>query len=329
MTEKILAVIPCLNEDAHIEQLVRDLVAHCATLPVHIVIADGGSADRTVEIAQALEREFDQVSYLYNPKKIQSAAVNLAVKTYGAEATWLIRIDAHAGYPADYCLSLLAEAARTGADSVVVSMDTVGEEGFQRLVAETQNSKLGNGGAAHRNVAGTPDGGRWVGHGHHALMRLTAFVQVGGYDEDFSHNEDAELDVRLMEAGYKIWLTAATVVTYYPRATPEGLFRQYFQFGQGRFRTIFKHMMMPRGRQALPILVLPATMLLLFSGIFGWIALPFLIWAGACLGYSTIWAVQKNDISLAAIGPIAMLMHFAWSAGFWREAVGVLMEKQD
>ena len=39
--------------------------------------------------------------------------------------------------------------------------------------------------------------GHWADHGHHALMRISAFRAVGGYDESFSHNEDAELDYRL------------------------------------------------------------------------------------------------------------------------------------
>ena len=33
-------------------------------------------------------------------------------------------------------------------------------------------------------------------------MRIAAFRGVGGYDESFSHNEDAELDYRLRQAGY-------------------------------------------------------------------------------------------------------------------------------
>jgi hypothetical protein len=51
--------------------------------------------------------------------------------------------------------------------------------------------------------------GAFVDHGHHALMSIAAFRAVGGYDPDFAHNEDAELDHRLRAAGYDIWLTGA------------------------------------------------------------------------------------------------------------------------
>ena len=71
--------------------------------------------------------------------------------------------------------------------------------------------------AARRIAQGAK--GHWTDHGHHALMRVAAFRAVGGYDESFSHNEDAELDYRLRAAGYRIWMTDKTFMVYYPRAS--------------------------------------------------------------------------------------------------------------
>ena len=76
-------------------------------------------------------------------------------------------------------------------------MRTKGTGLFQKATALAQNSRLGNGGSQHREGGA----GRWTDHGHHALMRLDAFRAVGGYDETFSHNEDAELDYRLAAGG--------------------------------------------------------------------------------------------------------------------------------
>ena len=81
-----------------------------------------------------------------------------------------------------------------------------------------QNSKLGNGGSKHREGGK----GHWTDHGHHALMRISAFASVGGYDETFSHNEDAEYDERVVSAGGRIYLakdalsTGAAVRAMYP-----------------------------------------------------------------------------------------------------------------
>src|SRR5690606_10797383 len=141
-------------------------------------------------------------------------------------------------------------------------------------VATAQNSLVGTGGSAHR----TGLGGRFVDHGHHALMRISAYRAVGGYDESFRFNEDAELDYRLTRAGYRIWLTAATVMTYYPRATPSKLFKQYFGYGSGRARNILKHRMVPRIRQMLPLVILPAVALALLSFVHWSALIPLVLW---------------------------------------------------
>src|SRR5687768_9958784 len=103
MTDRILVVIPCLNEENHLEPLVHKLVADCRDLPARIAIVDGGSTDRTPKIAQNLAGRYPQVSVLHNPKRLQSAAVNLAAAILGDGADALIRLDAHADYPPDYC----------------------------------------------------------------------------------------------------------------------------------------------------------------------------------------------------------------------------------
>ncbi|TIV99835.1 MAG: glycosyltransferase, partial [Mesorhizobium sp.] len=164
-------VIPCLNEAAHIGTLLGQLRPAAARLGARIVVADGGSTDGTQAIVERVAAEDPRVLLLANPKRIQSAAINLAVATFGDGADYLIRIDAHGGYPADYCDRLIEEAHATSADSVVVSMLTSGTGAMQKAVAAAQNSKLGTGGSKHRHMSA----GEWVDHGHHALMRIAAF----------------------------------------------------------------------------------------------------------------------------------------------------------
>lgn len=310
-----LVVIPCLNEAETIGALLRALDANRGSLALRIVVVDGGSSDTTYDIAASLVGSIRDLFVLHNPKRLQAAAINLAVAQFGDDCEYLIRIDAHGDYPADYCQVLLAEAHRQQADSVVTGMKTVGSGLFQKATAVAQNSKLGNGGSKHRDGGG----GVWVDHGHHALMRISAFRAVGGYDESFSHNEDAELDHRLRQSGFRIWMTGGTFMTYFPRKTPTSLFRQYLGYGRGRARNMMKHRMLPKLRQALPLAVVPVAIGALLSFIHWSAAVPFLAWAGLCLSYGVWLAVrQKNPYGpVAAIS--AMIMHFAWSAGFWLE----------
>jgi succinoglycan biosynthesis protein ExoA len=316
---RTLLVIPCLNEAATIEPLLRKLNVQRAGMDMLIVVADGGSRDGTPDIVRSLSAEIPNIVLIGNHKKIQSAAINLAVERFGDERDYLIRIDAHGDYPDDYCRALLDEAVALGADSVVVGMDTVGFGLFQKATAAAQNSKLGNGGSKHR--AG--GGGEWVDHGHHALMRIAAFRAVGGYDEGFSHNEDAELDFRLRKAGFRIWMTGKTFMTYYPRKSAGALFRQYLGYGRGRAKNLLKHRSIPKVRQAIPLAVAPVVIIALLAMLHWWAAIPVAIWAIACLGYGLWMAVgQRNPYGpLAAVS--AMIMHLAWSTGFWLELIGI------
>lgn len=314
----ILVVIPCLNEEAHIERLIRHLIAHDKNNALRIVICDGGSTDCTPIIAKNLAQECENIIFLQNPKRIQSAALNLAVTIYGQDTKWLIRLDAHAQYPNNYCQILLEEAQATQADCVVISMNTRGQDGFQKSVAIAQNSKLGNGGASHRNIG---QNGMWVDHGHHALMRISAFRAVDGYDENFSHNEDAELDIRLRAAGYKIWLTGKTTLTYFPRSAPLALFQQYYNFGYGRAQTILKHRIRPKIRQMIPVAVVPAAFVALASPIIFIVALPLILWASICLLYGLMLAIKAKEVGIIASGAAAMIMHCGWSLGFWKALV--------
>ena len=321
---KILLVIPCLNEAANIERLVRQLSGGRSGMDLLIVVADGGSVDGTRDIVRTLTAEIPDLVLIENPKRLQSAAINLAVAQFGKGREYLIRIDAHGDYPDDYCRMLIAEALALQADSVVVGMKTVGFGLFQKATAVAQNSKLGNGGAKHRDGGG----GHWVDHGHHALMRIEAFRSVGGYDEGFSHNEDAELDHRLRQAGFRIWMSGKTFMTYYPRSTIAALFRQYLGYGRGRARNLIKHRSLPKLRQALPLAVLPVSLAALFAFLHWVAAVPFIAWAGLCLAYGAwIMVGQRNPYGLLA-AVSAMIMHLAWSLGFWLELVRPHMRKE-
>jgi glycosyltransferase involved in cell wall biosynthesis len=309
----VLIVVPALNEAAHIRAVLERLIPFARQTGGCIVVADGGSTDGTQAIVQQIAQQEPALRLIDNPDRLQSAGINLAVRTFGDTAEWLLRIDAHSAYPPDYGDQLLAEARRTNADSVVVTMNAVGAGALQRLIALAQNSRLGNGGAAHRNSAS----GVWVDHGHHALIRLAAFRAVGGYDESFSHNEDAELDHRLQAAGYRIWLTAKTGLNYYPRHTLSGLLAQYFRFGRGRARNILKHRSRLAPRQAAVVALAPLVMLAPLAPLQPLFALPLMTWALACLAGGVAIAIAGRKPQAVLSGFLAGAMHLAWSAGFW------------
>lgn len=309
----VLVVVPTLNEATHIEDVLRQLGADTRQHGLLFVVADGGSSDGTQDIVGRLMRHMPQLRLLHNPKRLQSAAMNLAVRTYGQGAEMLVRCDAHAGYPPGYVQQLQAALQRTGADAVVVPMDSVGHGCLGRAVAWTSDSLMGSGGSAHR-------GGRssgWVDHGHHAAFRIDSFIRAGGYDEGFSHNEDAELDCRQRALGGRIYLDADIRVHYFPRETFAGLWRQYRTYGGGRARTVARHPGSLRLRQFL----VPAHLLACVAALpLALLHLGFLVWPVFYLAALLVLAlglvVRHRSACALLSAPAALVMHSAWALGF-------------
>lgn len=320
MTSGLLLVVPCLNEADHLPTLIGRLLEDAGAEDL-IVVADGGSQDGSQTIVDHWSRRDARVRLLPNPRRLQSAGVNLAADRYGADRTFLVRIDAHAAYPVGFVPALAAAAAATQADSIVVPMRTVGRSCFQTAAATAQNAAIGAGGSAHR-VGGASG---WIDHGHHALMRLDVFRRLGGYDPDFSHNEDAEYDRRLTDSGGRIWFQADLAIDYFPRRTPSALFKQYINHGKGRARTVLKHRTPLKLRQLAPALVAPAVLValggLVLAPVLHPIALilaaPAALWVGVCLvgGALAARAVGAPFCGYMA-GFAAMVMHLGWSWGF-------------
>lgn len=316
----VLVAIPTLNEEDHIESCLRSLLAGDDRLAdIRIVVADGGSTDATCEIVGRLQTEFPNVSLINNPKRLQSAAVNTVAEGCSVpETQYLIRCDAHSIYPLGFITQVADALAKTGADSVVVPMDAIGATCFQKANAWIVDTPLGSGGSAHRGGRKSGD----VDHGHHAGFRLNRFVALGGYDETFSHNEDAEYDQRVTNAGGRIYMDADIRLTYAPRATIIALARQYYSYGRGRARNIRKHGTRPRLRQMIPVL----NLLGLAGAIVGSVVCPWMLAYPALylsvLGIASLLvAVRHGSLCGLLAGVASGTMHTAWAAGFIRQYI--------
>ncbi|MFC7290029.1 glycosyltransferase family 2 protein [Hirschia litorea] len=336
LAKQTYAVIPTLNEEHYIETCLRSLMVGDAALShVQFVVVDGGSDDKTVQIVERLKGEFSNLSVLHNPKKLQAAALNLAAEQAPDGAKIMVRCDAHSIYPQDFVLTVAGKLAEIEAASVVVPMDAVGTQGYQEANAWVVDKPLGSGGSSHRG--GSKSG--YVDHGHHAAFDLEVFRSLGGYDENFSHNEDAEYDHRVNEAGHKVYMYAEGRIEYMPRPTFRATWKQYFKYG--RAMNMKKHGTKPKLRQAIPIInlgimaasvvawgVLAATnSLLAFPLITLMTAMP-IVYLSVLVLVGLVCAVKLKKISGLNAGLALGAMHNAWALGFLKGYLFVPVEKQ-
>lgn len=317
--ETVLAVIPTLNEAVHIEACIRSLMTgHDALKSVPLVVVDGGSTDATVAIVEDLMKEFENLSVLSNPKKLQSAALNLAVSEAAMEKSrWLVRCDAHSLYPPNFILDIAESLVETRAESVVIAMDAVGTTCFEKANAWIVDTPLGSGGAAHRG--GQASG--YVDHGHHAGFAIEEFRRLGGYDETFSHNEDAEYDARLTAQGGRIFLDADIRIQYVPRGSISELARQYFNYGKGRARNVAKNKTQLKLRQMLPVLALLANLGGILLAPFFWPALLIPAAYLSVLILASLYVALKHMSVCGLFAGLALgTMHMSWAGGFLKQS---------
>jgi succinoglycan biosynthesis protein ExoA len=242
--------MPSYNEEPYIEECLRSLLGQDYPADrMEILVADGGSADRTREIVSRLAVEDKRIRLLDNSAhRIQSYGMNLAIKA--ARGELILVTDVHAEYANNYVSKLVDAFERTGADCAGGAQRAKAETWFQKALCAALGSPLGVGGAAYRS----PDKDGFVDTVFPGSFRRSILEKVGLYDVKAVTNEDAELQQRILQAGGKVYLSKDVVVHYYPRKSFRLLARQYFKYGDGRARTLLLHKRFPVVRPLIPFL---------------------------------------------------------------------------
>jgi succinoglycan biosynthesis protein ExoA len=221
-------VMPVLNERGYLEHAVRSVLAQDLDVPVELVLALGPSTDGTTEIANRLAAEDDRIRLVDNPAAHIPVGLNAAIRA-GRYST-VIRVDAHSELSPGYAARAMQTLERTGAANVGGVMHAEGRAPFQKAVARLYNSPVGLGGGAYH-------GGAHEGEAESAylgVMRREVLDEVGLFDETIRRGEDWELNLRIRQAGHRVWFDPALAVTYWPRESWVRLARQFRATGAWR-----------------------------------------------------------------------------------------------
>ena len=281
----VTIAMPCLNEERFIEACLASVRRQ--DYPgdrYEVLIADGGSTDRTREIIAKLAESDKRIKLIDNPDRIQAPAMNRMIRA--ARGDVIVRMDVHAEYADDYVRRCIEALERTGADNAGGAARARPKTFFQRALCAALASPLGIGGSKYRKE----DFEGYVESIFPGAFRRRVFETVGLFDPKAITNEDAELNQRLIDAGGKIFLSRDIIVHYYPRESFKALSKQYFSYGKGRARTLLKHGRFLSVRPAIPFLM---------------------VCGGATL------------LATSAVQPITPLAFGAYAAGTFLEAVRV------
>ena len=319
-------IMPVLNEEDYLEAAVRSVLEQQYEGEQELILALGPSTDRTTEIAEQLAERDSRIRLVHNPDAHIPNGLNAAIAA--ARFDVIIRVDAHSelseGYTATGVASLIAhDAANVG--GVMLAR---GKSQLQSAIARVYNSRFGLGGGAYHR-AGEPGEAESAYLG---IFRRGPLIEVGMFDPGIRRGEDWELNLRLRQAGYRVWFEPALQVTYWPRARWRTLAQQMFATGSWRAMLVRKYATANPWRFFVPGLLVLATALtillalLQLTGVFtGPLSARLSVVYLAPLSYVLLTLVvsfrMPGNLTLSDrllnIGVFATV-HYAWGLGFLR-----------
>ncbi len=307
-------LIPVLNEAAHLPAVAPAMLSQRDAGRVEFLFIDGGSSDGTTDMVQALAREDERVRLLHNPAGHTPAALNVGLRA--ARGRYVVRMDAHTAYPERYIAAGVERLRQGDVAHVSGPQRAVGFDAGSRRVALALRSRLGVGGASFRLAETELE----VDSGFLGVWERRRLLDVGGWDERWIMNQDAELAARIRASGGRVVCIPEMSADYRPRNRLRALGRQYFRYGRYRARTALRHPSSVRASHLVP----PALVLtvLAAAGLRG----PLARVARAGVGiYAAAVAAESarlagGDAAATAgdglrLPAVFATMHLSWGAG--------------
>jgi len=172
-------IIPCLNEEEFIQPCLSHIYSAWSLIDPEVILVDGGSRDRTVDIAQEFPCQIIRTEY-------RSRAIQMNIGARESKGDILFFLHADAIVPPEFDSLILKSIQRT--------------RGFGLFAYDFYpNSSL-----LSLNSWFTRKRWGFTGGGDQGLFLTSAlFKERGGYNEDLSLMEDFDLFQRLKKQGAK------------------------------------------------------------------------------------------------------------------------------
>ncbi len=276
---RVSVILPCLNEEANLERVLKAVLAQ--DIPredYEVVVVDGGSIDRSVEIAESAG-----VRVVSSPRGVS------VQRNRGAAATTapvLAFVDSDCVVPTDWLRRGLYLIEKEGAD--LAGGPTVAPEGAG-WIARAWDAHM------HTREHGVLAGGRELFRlitTSNLFIRRSVFDEVGGFDESLGSGEDFFLCSRVAEIRRTVQFDDGMIVRHFGAPRTVGAFfrEQVWHSNRDVWRRLAERTGRPVGQAAYRYGVLTAALLaLVVAG-----AVAFLlsgsVWplAGAIVAYACV-----------------------------------------
>lgn len=309
-------IMPIRNEEDYIENSIKSILENDYPKDkIEIIVVDGMSDDETRNIVNSLAKEHDKIRLLDNPRKVVPTAMNIGISEVKGDL--FIRIDGHAEIYPDYITNSV-NSLRQHPEAWVVGgfIENISESFIGKSIAVAMQSPIAVGNSRFRlgNFEGYVD---TLAFGTHHKWVID---KIGTFDEELVRNQDDEFNARIINAGGKIWMSKDIRSKYYSRGSLKKLWRQYFQYGFWRIRTIQKLKKPATIRQVIPLAFVFSFLSLIVASII-FRPLVYLLLAeiilylfGLALG--AVHVGLKSGFLYGLMSPVIfIILHFAYGLG--------------
>jgi len=216
---RVSVVITAKNEESSIAALLDSLLVQTRR-PDEVILADGGSTDRTVEIAQSYLAKGLPLRLVSAPGSNISQGRNAAIRAASGDVIACT----------DAGVRLVPEWLAVLVQNLSGAMPTVVSGFFQADPHTLFETALG--------ATTLPDQRdvnpfTFLPSSRSVAFTKEAWERVGGYPEWLDYCEDLVFDLRLRAAGYRFIFAPEAMAHFRPRPSLSAFFRQYYLYARG------------------------------------------------------------------------------------------------
>ena len=261
-----------------------------------VIIVDGNSEDKTVEIAE----EYG-CRVIFEDKGTISYARELGVRATNSE--YIAFTDADCVVPDDWLSVLVSHfdqdenVAAVGGPNLTPDDDTP----FSRSVGDVLSllsapgSRYGYKGEEVREIYHNPT--------CNVMYRRDVIEEVNGFNHDLVTVDDEEMDYRIREEGYKILYAPGAEVLHYRRPDLKTFTTMGYKYGIGRAQAVKLHPDMGEWFH-----FVPSSIILLLS----------FLSVGSTKSKSAVRLLIRT-VALGAVCLIGMSLYLSWKRGRWTQ----------
>jgi len=304
----ILSVIcPVLNGEKYIIDNILTFFINSKIQDKELLIVDGGSNDRTIEIVKDWCQKYSNIKLIYNPHKYVPYALNIGIKESNGQ--FISRLDVHTIYPKNYFEKCIELSKTIDADNIGGTIISCGVSICGKAIAHSMSSLFGVGNSTPRIKS--YDG--YVDSIAFGFWDKQVFDKYGFFDETLIKNQDEDHNYLIIENGGKVYQSSKIKTYYFVREKIIDFIKQMFYYGFYKPLVLVKNISRIKIRHIIPSLFSVYIFTLFFSLNPFWL-IPLFLYLLLNILFSII---NKENILTKIICIIIFpIMHMSYGIGF-------------